>query len=119
MNLSLATRPGRDCVVVRASGELDLATDEHLRRILQQALDAGVPIVLLDLTRVRFLDSTALGAIVWLRDELQKRGGHVRVAVSQPFIVKILELTSVDRLVRVYDTVEAAESDLPTDVQHR
>ncbi|MEV0456656.1 STAS domain-containing protein [Catellatospora methionotrophica] len=112
MNLSLATRPGRGCVVVQLGGELDLATDPDLRQGLQQVLQDGARVVVLDLTDVAFLDSTALGTIVWLHEQLQPRNGHVRVAVTRPLVLRVMELTSVDRLVRIYDTVAAAEADL-------
>jgi anti-anti-sigma factor len=77
-------------------------------------VDDGARTVVLDLTGVRLIDSTALGTIVWLHKQLQERGGQVCVAAPQPLVVKVLELTSVDRLIRIYDSVEAAEDDLST-----
>jgi anti-sigma B factor antagonist len=114
VDLSLATRPGRGCLVVHVGGVLDLATTADVRSSLQQALDDGARTVVLDLTGVRFIDSTALGMIAWLHQQLQERGGRVYVAAIEPIVLKVLELTSMDRLVRIYNSVEAAEDDLPT-----
>ena len=115
MNLpSLASRPGRGCVVVQVAGVLDLATVPEVRRCLQQALDAGDRNVALDFTAVRFVDSTAIGMIAWLHNQLQERGGRVSVAATEPIVLRVFELTSLDRLLRVYDTLEAAEDDLST-----
>lgn len=112
MDLSLATRPGRGCVVVQVSGVVDLAAVPHVRRLLQDAMDAGAHTVVLDLPGVRLIDSTGLGMIVWLHKELHERGGRVRLAAPQPAVLRLLELTSMDRLIRIYGSVEAAEDDV-------
>ena len=49
--------------VVTPSGELDIATSTELRRALRDAAE-GARLVLLDLRRVTFLDSTILGLCV-------------------------------------------------------
>lgn len=114
MDLSLATRPGRGCLVVQVGGVLDLATTPDVRSSLQHAVDDGARTVVLDLTGVLLMDSTALGMIVWLHKQLQERGGRVCVAATRPVVVRVFELTSVDRLIRIYDSVEEAEDDLAT-----
>ncbi|WP_433221770.1 STAS domain-containing protein [Dactylosporangium sp. CS-047395] len=115
MELSVATRPGRASLVVQLHGVLDLATVTHARDQLQQALDDDVRTIVLDLAEVRLIDSTALGMIVQLHKDLLERGGRVCVAAPRPIVRNVLLLTSVDRLVGMYDTVAAAEADLPTD----
>lgn len=112
MDLSLATRPGRGCLVVQVGGVLDLATTPHVRSSLQAALDDGARSIVLDLTGVRLIDSTALGMIVWLHKQLQERDGRVCVATTRPAVLRVFKLTSVDRLIAIYDDVEAAEDDL-------
>jgi anti-anti-sigma factor len=98
---------------LQVGGVLDLATIPDVRSSLHQALDDGIGSVVLDLTGVRLIDSTALGMIVWLHQQLQERGGRVCVAATEPIVLSVFELTSVDRLIRIYDSVEAAEDDLP------
>jgi anti-anti-sigma factor len=113
VDLSLATRPGRGCLVVQVGGVLDLATTPDVRSSVQQAVNDGARTVVLDLTGVRLIDSTAVGMIVGLHKQLQQRGGRVCVAAAQPAVLRVLQLTSVDRLVGIYDSVAAAEDDLP------
>src|SRR5205814_287647 len=64
VELLLSTRPGRDCTVIEVSGELDMATEPQLRDALEQAIDAGSRQVVVDLGRVRFMDSTAVGMLI-------------------------------------------------------
>jgi len=110
VDLSLTTRPGRECLIVQLTGVLDLATTPVVRDRLQEALDGGARTVVLDLAEVRLIDSTALGTIVWLHKQLVERGGGARVAAPRPMVRTVLELTSVDRLIPTYERLEAAEA---------
>lgn len=80
---------------MQVDGDLDLATVPQLRSGLQQALDGGAGTMELDFTGVRFLDSTALGMIVWLHKEVQQRGGRVYVVGAPPLVLRVLTLTSM------------------------
>jgi anti-sigma B factor antagonist len=111
VDVSLTTRPGRGCTVVQVTGALDLATAPELRACLQQAVDGGARIIVLDLAGVRFIDSSALGTMVLTYKDLQLRAGRLCLAAVQPLVLRVLELTSVDSLVSIYDSVEAAEDD--------
>jgi anti-sigma B factor antagonist len=110
--LSLITRPGRGCTVVQVDGTLDLASTPAFRAYLRQVMDDGASVIVLDLAGVKFMDSSALGAIVSVYKELRQRAGRLCLAAVQPVVRRVFELTSVDRVVSIYDSVEAAEADL-------
>jgi len=64
-----------DGVVVHARGEFDLAVKEQLNKFLASL--SGLVIV--DLSEVTFLDSSAMGAFVHARNELVADGGDMRL----------------------------------------
>ncbi|WP_327000138.1 STAS domain-containing protein [Dactylosporangium sp. NBC_01737] len=117
MKLSLVVRQGRDCTVVQVAGIVDLTTEQELRACLQQALDDGARHVVLDLAAVPRLDSSGLGAIVSTYKLLQQRGGQLYLVSVQPPVRNVFLLTSVDRLMGVYDTVDAAEEAVAREVR--
>jgi len=57
-------RPADDVAVVQASGELDIHTNRAFKECLVGAVQEGVARVVVDLTGVTFIDSSALGALV-------------------------------------------------------
>jgi anti-sigma B factor antagonist len=118
MELSVMSRPCGGCVIVQLAGVLDLATCPAVQSRLQETIDGGAHTVVLDLTQVRLIDSTALGLLMWLRQELQGRGGQVAVAGAQPIVRQVIELTSVDRLIGLYETLPAAEAQVCTGEHH-
>ncbi|GAB3845501.1 STAS domain-containing protein [Dactylosporangium cerinum] len=117
MKLSLEVRPGRDCTIVQVGGIVDLATEPDLRQCLQRVMEDGARSIVLDLAGVPKLDSSGLGAIVSTFKLLQQRGGRLCLVSVQPSVRNVFLLTSVDRLMGIYDGVEAAEEDLARELR--
>ena len=80
------------------SGELDLATSSRLADQLDQYVDEGIELVVLDLTGVSFADSTALRVIVNASNRLEERDGQLLIEGLSPAVQKLLEVTGlIDR----------------------
>ncbi len=101
------TRHG-DTPVISVVGEIDVATAPSLRERLanQEAADASVVVV--DLSGVTFLDSTALGVLVGAYRRLDDAGGALRLVVVEPRILKVLEITDLISVFPIFDSVDAA-----------
>ena len=86
-------------IVVEATGELDAYVAPTLRARLDDALTAGDgrPVTL-DLSRVDFLDSTALGAIVGGFRRSRERGRAFTVVMPRGHARRIFALTQLDRV---------------------
>ena len=113
MDLHLSARAGQACTVVRVGGELDMDTSPQLHDFLQEVIDRGATRVVLDLADVTFMDSSGLGVLmVWFK-ELAGRSGSLCVAAVREPIAYVLRLSAVDHVLGVYDTVDAAEADMP------
>ncbi|MEU4566672.1 STAS domain-containing protein [Micromonospora sp. NPDC023956] len=110
----VSIRPGRGCTVLEVRGELDMATSPQLREGLQRLVDAGDRQVVVDMAGVGFMDSSALGALVVTFKALRDVGGRLSLAAVQPPVRNVLTVTSVDRVIQVYESVRAAEADMPS-----
>ncbi|MET7751609.1 STAS domain-containing protein [Micromonospora sp. NPDC005367] len=100
--------------MLEARGELDMATSPQLRQGLQRLVDAGDHHVVVDLAGVGFMDSSGLGALVVMFKALRDVGGRLSLAAAQPAVHSVLTVTSVDRVIPVYDSVQAAEAGVPS-----
>ena len=69
-------------LVIAPEGELDTAGVGDLRAALSDAAREGVGAVVVDLSRVTFIDSSGLGALVELHSRLRRSGR--RLAVVAP-----------------------------------
>jgi len=96
--------------VLLGSGELDAYAAPDLREAFEAL--RGAPSAVADLTRVSFMDSTALGVIVRGVRALDEAGTRVRVVLPAGSARRIFEITTLDRVLPVAATHEAALSAL-------
>lgn len=92
--------------VVTARGELDAFNADELTETFGN-LD-GSEAVVIDLSRVSFLDSTALGCIVRKVNEVVERGGRASVVLPDTNARRIFEITTLDRVLPTADSREEA-----------
>ena|SRR5690349_1951649 len=99
--------------VITAVGDIDYGSHAQLRDIAREALAGNRIRLVLDLSAVRICDSTGLSVFVNLHRSTTARGGWFRIAGPRPLLISTLAITYLDRLLPVYDTVDAALEDAP------
>ncbi len=101
--------PNRGKTVVAVSGELDLGNAEKLRGPLIKAVSSiSHECVVLDLSDCGFLDSSGLRLLLSAQRRAQATGSSLRIAGSGPAVVRVIELTAVDKFLRLFPDVPAA-----------
>jgi anti-sigma B factor antagonist len=96
-------------VVITVQGELDLATAPRLKWPLVDAIDAGRRRLIVDLTGVTFMDSTALGVLIGIRRAL-KLGGRLAIVCTNPDVLKIFEISGLDAAFPIFPALDEARS---------
>ena len=100
--------------VIALSGELDLYTCPEFKTQLLQVIEDGAKLVVVDLTETTFIDSTALGVLIRGLERLKTQDGRLVVACSDPNIVKIFEVTGLDRIFSVCRSRDEALAHAPS-----
>ncbi len=108
MGLAVTTTTHDAVQVVHAEGDLDVATAATLRDALDELIADGRQRIALDLTDVGFLDSTGLGVIVGRLKLLRRAGGTLTLAADGERILRVFEITGLDKVFAIHDTVGAA-----------
>jgi anti-sigma B factor antagonist len=105
----------RPPAVTILTGELDLQASRSLRERLSEEVGAGVaaPDVILDLSAVSFIDSSALGVIVQADQRLGRQGRALAVVAPKGTVAaEMVQITHVDRSLRIAQTREEAQARL-------
>lgn len=94
-------------VVVALAGELDLWSAPQLKRTLSDLLDSGRDRLILDLSGVAFMDSTALGVMIGIQRRL---AGDDRMAIAGagPEVRRMFELSGLAASFPIFPTRDAA-----------
>ena len=96
-----------DACVVRLAGELDLYNAPQVRETLSEACDDSAERVVVDLSEVEFIDSTALGVLIEARTRLANRRAFLLAAPGLE-TRRALEISGLDRHFTVHDSVSEA-----------
>lgn len=106
-----SSRIGAHTYVVAVTGELDLYSAEQVQRALAEAIDDAAESVVVDLMGVSFMDSAGLSVLVSASNALRLSGGKLVVAADDRRILRVLEITGLDRTIHVERSlVEAVEN---------
>ncbi len=98
---------GSGVSLITVRGELDLASAPNLKWTLGDAVRGGATQLVLDLSPVTFIDSTALGVLVAFLKGLAA-GSHLALAGADEEVMNIFELTGLDSTFDMFATVEEA-----------
>ena len=99
---------GQGIFSVGVTGEVDLATAPELKEALTQVIENGASGVVVDLSAATFIDSTTLGVLMGATKRLRPAGGELTIACRDTNIRRIFEITLLDRVFTIVDTVDQA-----------
>ena len=110
MELALTARTEGDFEVIEVGGEIDVYTAPRLRESIVTAVDAGHTRLTIDVRKVDFLDSTGLGVLVGALKRVRADGGSLDIVCTQERILKIFEITGLDKVFGLHATTDEARA---------
>ncbi|THA29312.1 anti-sigma factor antagonist [Streptomyces sp. A1277] len=114
MTLKVSETERGGWTVLHIGGELDLLTSPTVRQSVHDVVAVGRHDVVLDLSGVRFCDSSGVGVLIALRRLMRSCGGRLRLilpargAEEGSHVNRVLAALGVRRLFEVYPDWDAA-----------
>ena len=106
--MGFTTRQVGDVVVVGVEDQLIVGTRQQLKqKILDELGDGGLKFVI-DFSETGYIDSSGLGLLVTLSKKISEAGGSLRLAALNQDLMSLFELTKLDTLLAIFDSVERA-----------
>ncbi len=106
--MKITVEPRENYTVLHLRGEFDTFYCSHLQKEIDDMLTAGAPNIVLNLRMVKFINSTALGAIIKASKAAANAKGKLLISRPSAFCRDIIEKVGLDRIVPVHDSDEAA-----------
>lgn len=106
--MEIVERDIKDGIALALSGEIDLHTSPKLRTALQQILEKKPPILLLDFSGVKYIDSSGLAVLIEYRRESASFQGRLAVYGMIPKVRMVFELVRLNEVFVLADTEQAA-----------
>ena len=98
-------------IVSVIDSRIDAAVAIQFKDAMREQTDGGPDIVVLDLSKVEFIDSSGLGAIVAAMKNL---GAERKLALAglTPAVARVFQLTRMDSVFSVFQTLDGARAEL-------
>ena len=108
MKIALEPQAG-GVAVVRLAGRLDFTSVTDARDQFASAISAGHRKLIVDLSKVEFVDSAGLGSLIGGMRAARQAGGDLRIANPSEQARMLLSLTSLDQVLKVHPTIKEAQ----------
>ena len=109
--MEYSERYENDIPVLQPSGRLDASSSSEFKQKVLSLAAGPAKKVVLDLSKLTFIDSSGLGSMVSLLRTLSKKGGDIRLAALASQVQSLFELTRLHRVFEIYSSVEDALQD--------
>jgi anti-anti-sigma factor len=101
-NVSSPAEPG-GWLTLRLRVDMTVVNRDRFREALESFHKAGHVQIRLDLSEIRFIDSSGVGVLAWLHKQLAAAGGTVSIARPNRTIRNILRIVGLDKKIPVED----------------
>jgi len=107
--LRLSMEVFNNYLIVHLDGELDHHSSEEVRnKIDSKYYDENLLNLVLDLRKVNFMDSSGIGLVMGRYKNCKEQGGNVSIVNTKNNIDKILEMSGLTKIIRIYPSIEEA-----------
>jgi len=101
-----------DSALLHLEGRFDAETAGSFKQVVKDLAAGGVKYLAVDLSRVSFVDSSGLSALVAGMKTLQPSAGRLHLAAVGPQARTALRLTLLDRVLPTFETIAEAVAHL-------
>lgn len=117
MNITLVNKDGSTLLKFHEE-RLDAHNSKELKDYLSERLENGEKELILDLSEVRFVDSSGLGALLSGHKNAGLREGRFALTGVQSRVQSMFELTRLTRVFEIYPGVEDALANRTGEIPH-
>ncbi len=94
--------------IIRLDGRIVSDNAPGVKKQIQNCLEEGNKSLVLDMSNVPFIDSSGLGTLVGSMRVVAAKGGDLIIAGMIPEVRALFQLTRLDKVFEIYDTVDQA-----------
>lgn len=105
----LNTHKHHDVLILSPEGKVTLGDgDQALGEAVRTALAKGERKLIINFSKVAYLDSSGVGELVGCYTSIKGKGGELRICGMSPRIFSLMKLTSLHSVFEVRDTEDEA-----------
>jgi anti-anti-sigma factor len=107
-DVSFETKTEDGIVVINISGQLDAFTTPDVKAEFKTLTDSRNYKLILNLEQVDYVNSTGIGAIVAVAQQVRRRKGDLKIYGMKPDIRKVFDLVGASKILEIFDSEQDA-----------
>lgn len=112
IRLETGTKDINGWKVLDVSGEIDVYTAPQFKEAVNQLINAGQKDLIIDMSRVTYMDSSGFGTLLSATKRLRPEGGSVNLVACNSAIDRMLRITRLNTIFGTFQTIEEAMREL-------
>ncbi len=115
MNVETVTEKISCGFVLKLKGDVDMNTSTEVRSVLAAIFKQGSPgmrALLIDLSHVRYMDSSGIATLVECMQHCMKTGARLRLCELSPAVRDVFELARLASVFEIFKTLSEASAGL-------
>ncbi len=108
--MAVKTEQKSGLMVCHIDGEIDINTAPDIKKAFDRLLSKKEPKIVINLTKVTYVDSSGLATLVEILKNMRAYGGRMRLTNLSPKIKSLFEITKLERLFDIIAEEEEAIS---------
>mgnify|MGYP001313734977 CR=1 FL=1 len=107
--MEITLRKHQDITILNPEGKITLGDgDQELGEAVRTALEAGARKMIINFSKVSYLDSSGVGELVGCYTSIKNKGGELRICGLNTRIFGLIKMTSLHSVFEVKDTEDEA-----------
>jgi len=94
--------------VIECPNRLDASIADEFKKMMSDLVDQGKFRLVVDMGKTSFIDSSGLGSLVSRIAAIRANQGDIHLASPSATIIKLLEMTHLDQIFKLFDDVKSA-----------
>lgn len=104
--------PSATLGILALEGEIDLYQSTTAKQKLSELIDRKVERILVDLSRVNYIDSSGLALFIECLQRITTYGGKLGLFGLQPTVRHIFDIAHLDQVLQIYPDENTARAEL-------
>jgi len=107
--LDVKTISEKKITIVEVVGEVDLYSSPDLRKVLLGLTGSKTSTILVDLGKVKYMDSSGVATLVEALQQVGRYSGKLKLANLRDAVKDVFELSRLDKVFDIYATLMDAK----------
>ena len=117
--MNIIERTLNDVIVLDLEGNLALESNAQFRKHVADIIDAGTRKLIVNMARVKYMDSSGLGELISCYTTLQRVSGRIKLLHLSDRLQYLLAITKLTSVFETFDSEPAAVASFAQDLKER